>query len=126
MTKLEALVEHLRSVGTDEEIIEDLIVKYFNNQYSTTFSANNEYEVYTNREYDDLLMEVAENHVSEIYNDLEDYAYSRSDKHVRVMRSIRESVAVEQIFDMLDSRDFEIYFEKTVISDETDYIIVLA
>lgn len=126
MTRLEALVECLRSLHVDEEAIDNLIVDKFTQQSQGSYDVNGiRYEIYTQSEYESELYDVAESKVTELMSMLEDHAYETSADLVKLIRYIDERKAIDDFLLTVTNQDFEDYYEKEIVLESDDYIIVV-
>lgn len=107
-TKLESLVEVLTRTGTSQEIIDQLILNYFDDQYADSFeTVNDTYEVLTEQEKDRALYDIAEDLFFDYQSELERLA-SRSDNYTfldALIRTIDEDRGTQAIVKHLSYED---------------------
>lgn len=124
-TKLESLIQVLTDEGTEKEVLDKLVLDYFNRQYIDSFeTADQTYEVLTQTEKEEQLYDIAEGLFYDYEYELERLA-ARSDNpsHLRVLiDSLDERIGIERIIEVLD---FEDELKKELVGFYEDYYVYI-
>ncbi len=125
-TKLEALISVLTEQQEEQDILDKLVLDYFNKQYESEFVAGEEiYEVLDTRDKKDQLYDIAEGLYSDYKYELERMVqHGSKSSHLNVILDCLEEE--ECIKALIEELDFEEAMQKTLIGDTRDYFVYVA
>jgi hypothetical protein len=125
-TKLEALISVLTEQQEEQDILDKLVLDYFNKQYESEFVAGEEiYEVLDSRDKKDQLYDIAEGLYSDYKYELERMAqHGSKSSHLNVILDCLEEE--ECIKALIEELDFEEAMQKTLVGDTREYFVYVA
>jgi len=122
-TKLESLIKVLTDEGTEQDILDKLVLDYFNKQYVADFETSDAvYEVITQKEKEDQLYDIAEGLFYDYQRELERLA-ERSDNRSHLNALIESLDEREGIAVLIDNLDFEDELNKDLVGYDRDYFV---
>jgi hypothetical protein len=122
-TKLEALIEVLQTLDTDKEVLDTLILDYYNTQNITEFEGEHTYRVFTQRELDDELYNFAELKVEEDIESLVELVDRRNAELFYLTNNINSETAVDYKLGQIDVEDFAANNDLEFILEHNGYFI---
>jgi hypothetical protein len=122
-TKLESLIKVLIDEGTEQYILDKLVLNYFDKQYVDSFeTSEGVYEVLTKKEKEDQLYDIAEGLFYDYQKELERLA-KHSDNRTLLSVLIESLDEREGIAILIDNLDFEEELNKDLVGSDRDYFV---
>ena len=125
MSKLETLIVVLQASDAEKEIIDNLILDYYNDQNNDYFITDDkDYKVFTQTEIEDILYEIAESKCDDNIYSLEEFIGGSKFWEIRgALDYINKESYIEKILQSLITLDIEENLEMSFLIEEDGYQI---